>query len=60
MCGDISKCQGLNLPRLCCESFLMEAVPGTVLQPVLKDKSSMARTSETSLSAESSPRMTTW
>lgn len=59
MCGDISKCQGLNLTHLCSETLLMIAVPGTVLQPGLKDKSSMARTSETSLSAESSPRITT-
>ncbi len=60
MCGDISKCQGLNLSRLCSEMLLMVAVPGTVMQPGLKDRSSMARTSEASPSAESCPRITTW
>lgn len=60
MCGDISKCQGLNLSRLCSEMLLMVAVPGTVTQRGLKDRSSMAKTSEASLSAESSPRITTW
>lgn len=58
-CGDISKCQGVNLSRLCGEMLLMVAVPGVVTQPGPRDKSSMARTSEDSLSAESSPRITT-
>ena len=60
MCGDISKCQGLNSSRLCSEMLLMVAVPGRVTQPGLKDRSSMARTSEASLSAESRPRIATW
>lgn len=60
MCGDISKCQGLNLSRLCSEMLLMIAVPVTVMQPGLKDRSSMARTSEASPSSESCPRISTW
>lgn len=60
MCGDISKCQGVNLCCLCGAMLLMVPVPETAPQPGLKDKSSMARTSEASLSAESSPRITTW
>lgn len=60
ICGDISKCQVLNLSRLCSEMLLMVAVPATATQPGLKDRSSMARTSEASLSAESWPRITTW
>lgn len=61
MCGDIFKCQGLNLSPLCSEMLLMVTVPGTDMQLGLKDRSSMARTSEASLSAESSPRtITCW
>lgn len=55
-----SKCQGLILSSVCSEMLLMIAVPGAVTQWGLKDRSSMARISEASLSAEISPRITTW
>lgn len=60
MCGDISKCHGLNLSRLCSEMLLMIAVPVTAVQLGAKDRSSMVSTSEASLSAGSCPRISTW
>lgn len=60
-CGDILGSAKVWANLVCVvRCLLMAAVPGTVTQPGPKDTSSMASTSEASLSAESRPRIATW